>query len=61
MEDRRYRQHYWRRVLIMAKKAEVVEDVVFVAETVPQEIATDFGREDLNALRDAVNFLIRKA
>ena len=49
----------------MAKKTEEVSEVETVAVEVvlvskPAEIATDFGRSDLNELRDAVNFLLRR-
>ena len=58
----------------MAKKNEEIEEVIhstnittasdvtgMEVESKPVEVTADFGREDLNALRDAVNFLIRKA
>lgn len=48
----------------MAKKTiEIVDenDVVIGSKTVEQkEITTNFGRDDLNELRDAVNFLISR-
>lgn len=49
----------------MAKKNEEIKEEVLtdevVAESKPAEVSADFGRVDLNALRDAVNFLIRRA
>lgn len=48
----------------MAKKVEVVSEaetvVEVVVDTKPAEILTDFGRHDLNGLRDAVNWLLRR-
>lgn len=47
----------------MVKKTGVIEiesEEVSEEVKVPQPISTDFGREDLNALRDAVNFLLSK-
>lgn len=41
----------------MAKKTDVEE----VSLEKPEAIATDFGREDLNKLRDVVNFLLENA
>lgn len=44
----------------MAKKdIDVAEEVAEVAATFAP-IADDFGREDLNRLRDAVNFLLTR-
>jgi hypothetical protein len=46
----------------MAKKPEESEVVEEVSESAPLEkVVADFGREDLNALRDAVNALIERA
>lgn len=43
------------------KENEVVEDVVEEsAISEARQIATDFGRDDLNELRDAVNELLRR-
>ena len=55
----------------MAKKTETMSnadgsetaevEVLESVEVKPAEVSADFGRADLNALRDAVNFLLRKA
>lgn len=42
----------------MAKKAEMMEEVATVSAPLP--VMTNFGREDLNELRDAVNFLLSR-
>jgi len=46
----------------MAKKKidGFVEDEVVVEEVKPSEVHADFGGEGLNALRDAVNWLLRR-
>lgn len=42
------------------KKTQEEAEVVTNEVATPALITTDFGREDLNALRDAVNFLLSK-
>lgn len=42
----------------MAKKKEDIEEVQEVAAPTP--LAYDFGREDLNAMQAAVNYLLAK-
>ena len=45
----------------MKKKEEEVEDVVIeAAPTTPAPLAYDFGRQDLNEMQAAVNFLLAK-
>lgn len=43
-----------------AKQDEIMEEAQEAIEAIPTAITTDFGREDLNALRDAVNYLLSK-
>lgn len=44
-----------------AKQDEFLEEAQEAIEAIaPSPITADFGREDLNALRDAVNYLLSK-
>lgn len=51
----------------MKKKEDIIEEeevtftgTAFTEVTTPVAITNDFGRTDLNELRDAVNFLLTK-
>lgn len=44
----------------MAKKTAEKEESLETVEVKPAEVSADFGRADLNELRDVVNFLLRK-
>lgn len=44
----------------MAKKKEEVVDEATQEVAAPTQLAYDFGREDLNALQAAVNYLLAK-
>lgn len=44
----------------MAKKKDEVAEEVTQEVTAPTPLAYDFGREDLNALQAAVNYLLAK-
>lgn len=58
MEELRHRKRYCYRILTMAKKKETTEETVLVFSEKIEAINMDFGREDLNKLRDTLNAVV---